>query len=188
MVYFIADTHFYHTSIIPYCQRPFLSVDDMNKKLIDNWNKVVSNEDIVYFLGDFGFSSAPKLKDITSRLNGYKIMVRGNHDRDRGEILWKNIGFNEVLNGKVEFNYVDKNNNLRRIYLSHEPLYISNEDFNIHGHIHDTPLKDEFPDMNQNNHLCVSVERINYTPISFTEIKEKYLDSFFKAGKEDNND
>lgn len=181
MVYFIADTHFYHISIIPYCQRPFLSVDDMNEKLIKNWNKVVTNEDTVYFLGDFGFSSAPKLKDITSRLNGYKIIIRGNHDRDRGEISWKNIGFDEVLDGKIEFNFIDKNDKLRRVFLSHEPLYISEDDFNIHGHIHDAPLSDEFPDMDTKNHLCVSVERINYTPISFKEIKEKYLDSFFES-------
>ena len=183
MVYFISDTHFYHIAIIPYCQRPFLSVDDMNEKLIENWNKVVTNEDTVYFLGDFGFSSAPKLKDITSRLNGYKIIIRGNHDRDRGEVSWKNIGFDEVLDGRIEFIYADKDNELRKIYLSHEPLYINNEDFNIHGHIHDTPLNSEFPDMNPNNHLCVSVERINYTPISLKEIKEKYLDSFFESKK-----
>ena len=130
MIYFISDTHFYHTAIIPYCQRPFLSVDDMNEKLIENWNKVVTNEDTVYFLGDFGFSSAPKLKDITSRLNGYKIIIRGNHDRDRGEVSWKNIGFDEVLDGRIEFIYADKDNELRKIYLSAVEEVIKTTDFN----------------------------------------------------------
>lgn len=183
MIYLLSDTHFYHQSIIPYCERPFLSVDDMNEKLIYNWNKVVSDTDTVFFLGDFGFASTPKLKDIVSKLNGYKIIIKGNHDRDRGEISWKNIGFNEVIDGKYTLTYVDKNNDLKRVYLSHEPIYLSDDDFNIHGHIHDAPLKEEYPDMNPNNHLCVSVERINYTPISFKDIQEQYLESFFRSKK-----
>lgn len=183
MIYFIADTHFYHKSIIPYCERPFHSVDEMNSKMISNWNSVVTDRDTVYFLGDFGFASAPKLKDIVSQLNGYKILVKGNHDRDRGETSWKSIGFNEVIDKPYELIYVDKYNQTQKVLLSHEPIYISDYDFNIHGHIHDTPLGDEFPNMNPNNHLCVSVERIKYTPISFQEIRERYLDSFFRNSK-----
>ena len=59
----------------------------------------------------------------------------------------------------------------------------NDKQYNIHGHIHDANLNDEFSNMNTNNHLCVSVEKINYTPISFKEIKGKYLDSFFKSEK-----
>lgn len=181
MIYFIADTHFYHKSIIPYCNRPFQSIDDMNESLINNWNSVVNKNDTVYFLGDFGFSTTERLRDIVNRLNGYKIIIRGNHDRDRGEISWKNIGFNEVITEKqYKLIYVDKNNNIREVYLSHEPLYIKDEDFNIHGHIHNTPLNNEYNNMNPNNHLCVSVEMINYKPISFQQIQENYLDIFFR--------
>ena len=75
--------------------------------------------------------------------------------------------------------YADKNSNLRHVTLSHEPQYISNNEFNIHGHIHDSLLSSEYPDMNQNNHLCVCVERINYRPISFEDIQRDYLEKFF---------
>ena len=173
MVYFISDTHFYHTAIIPYCQRPFLSVDDMNEKLIENWNKVVTNEDTVYFLGDFGFSSAPKLKDITSRLNGYKIIIRGNHDRDRGEISWKNIGFDEVYKKKevsikeilgrcpLDCGYDD-------VIFSHSPRQVGDNVLNIHGHIHNAPLDTTL--YHPENHFCASVEMIDYKPIPLSKI------------------
>ncbi len=75
--------------------------------------------------------------------------------------------------------YIDKNFKVREILLSHQPQYITNDEFNIHGHIHNTPLKDEYPDMNSNNHLCVSVEMIDYTPISFEYIQKEYLEKFF---------
>ena len=57
MIYFISDTHFYHKSIIPYCKRPFASIEEMNKKLIDNWNYTINDDDTIYFLGDFSFGN-----------------------------------------------------------------------------------------------------------------------------------
>ena len=51
--------------------------------------------------------------------------------------------------------------------------------FNIHGHIHDAKLEAEYPDMNSKNHLCVSVEKINYKPISLSEIMERYVKEYF---------
>ena len=38
-------------------------------------------EDIVYFLGDLTMSiDREYLMNLISRLNGYKIMIKGNHD------------------------------------------------------------------------------------------------------------
>ena len=43
-VFFTSDTHFNHTNIIRYCDRPFKSTDEMNEKLIGNWNSAVGPE------------------------------------------------------------------------------------------------------------------------------------------------
>ena len=40
--FFIADTHFGHSKIIPICNRPFTDVEDMEQKLVENWNCKVS--------------------------------------------------------------------------------------------------------------------------------------------------
>ena len=53
MIFFTSDTHFNHKAIISYCSRPFESVEEMNDRLIDNWNQVVKPNDTVYHLGDF---------------------------------------------------------------------------------------------------------------------------------------
>ena len=57
MIFFTSDTHFNHKAIISYCSRPFESVEEMNDRLIDNWNQVVKPSDTVYHLGDFDISS-----------------------------------------------------------------------------------------------------------------------------------
>ena len=61
----ISDTHFLHNNIIKYCNRP----EDYNKKIIKNWRRVVSDEDVVIHLGDVacGFKGREKeLKQIFS--------------------------------------------------------------------------------------------------------------------------
>jgi len=78
--FFTADTHFCHKNVISYCNRPFTSVEEMNERLISNWNEVVSNKDIIYHLGDFIFSSRKRVLEIASRLNGNIIFIIGSHD------------------------------------------------------------------------------------------------------------
>lgn len=62
--WFISDTHFSHNNIIRYTGRPFQSVDEMNEKLIENWNALVEPQDIVFFLGDFGLGTTDFLKSL----------------------------------------------------------------------------------------------------------------------------
>jgi len=80
-IYFTSDLHLGHKNIIQYCNRPFVSIDEMNKVLIDNWNSVVKSNDTVYQLGDFSFNKNPKT--YLSQLNGNIIHIWGNHDRKR---------------------------------------------------------------------------------------------------------
>lgn len=59
--WFIADTHFSHFNIIRYTGRPFSNVEEMDQTLIRNWNSLVEDEDLVFFLGDFGMGNVEHL-------------------------------------------------------------------------------------------------------------------------------
>jgi calcineurin-like phosphoesterase family protein len=65
----IADTHFGHENIIKYESRPFKNTEEMNQALIKNWNSVVGEKDIVYFLGDFALCSKEKIIEIGQQLS-----------------------------------------------------------------------------------------------------------------------
>ena len=79
-IYLVADTHFSHFNIMKYCKRPFSTVEEMNEVMIDNWNKLVRPNDEIYHLGDFGFGSHEKIKEIRKKLNGKIHLILGNHD------------------------------------------------------------------------------------------------------------
>ncbi len=162
--FFIADTHFGHKNVIEYENRPFKTIEEMDKQLIDNWNNTVCDDDTVYVLGDFSFYNKKKTREICLYLNGRKILIMGNHDTEKYG-YYIDCGFAEVSRHPVilEDFWI----------LSHEPLYVnSNMPYaNIFGHVHNNPL---FKDISKQS-FCVSVERINYTPIDFEEIKKAVM-------------
>ncbi len=161
MIYFISDTHFNHINIIKYCDRPFNNVKEMNEYIISKWNAIVKENDIVYHLGDVGFGTTEILKELVSRLNGTKILLRGNHDLKRGINGWKEVGFSEVYKKKIE---------LDNLILTHEPIDIEDKNkINVFGHIHNKPLDERF---NKNNHICVSCDVIDYTPVGLEIFKK----------------
>ncbi|MCW5710614.1 hypothetical protein [Shinella sp.] len=88
--FYIADTHFRHERILTLQPRPFPSIDAHDNAIVERWNAVVRDDDIVYHLGDFAFRLGErfdKLHWLFSRLKGRKHLVLGNHDvTSRGEI------------------------------------------------------------------------------------------------------
>jgi calcineurin-like phosphoesterase family protein len=114
-IWFTADTHFSHENIIRYCNRPFKDVDEMNEKMIRNWNAVVQLEDTVFHIGDFSMRSL--FKKFRERLNGNVILISGNHD---GESPIHSIFIEHF--GKMW-------------HLVHNPEE-AELDFNICGHVH----------------------------------------------------
>lgn len=78
--FFTADLHLGHEAIIKLLGRPFASVEEMNRGLIDRWNSVVDKDDTVYVLGDFAYKSKTPARQYLTRLNGTKHLVKGNHD------------------------------------------------------------------------------------------------------------
>lgn len=168
--YIISDTHFNHFNIIKYCDRPFKDINDMNNTIINNWNKIVNKDDLVYHLGDFFLGSKYDLKDIVSRLNGKIYLIRGNHDRltvksyeDAGIIVLKNAPI--ILDDY-------------KIMLSHKPMpdnMIKSVYINVHGHIHDKKLEDIYDNnlFSKNKHINVSCDVLEFKPILIEDLMKE---------------
>jgi calcineurin-like phosphoesterase family protein len=111
MKYYIADLHLDHANIIRLCNRPFETIGEMNATIIEKWNKRVTDKDEVYVLGDFSWAKGEQTNKFLDQLNGYKYLIRGNHDYflddkdfDRSKFRWikdyeviKDEGYNIVL-------------------------------------------------------------------------------------------
>lgn len=95
-ILFCSDLHINHSAIIEYSKRPFKDVDEMNEALISNWNKEVSKDDIVFFLGDFAMGNRKLIPTILSRLNGTMILLQGNHDH-KNSLQYFPIHFTKLI-------------------------------------------------------------------------------------------
>ena len=73
-VFFTSDTHFGAFRTLELSRRPFGSVEEMDRCMLDNINAVVSEGDILYHIGDFG--DYEKVKEINCDV----ILVMGNYD------------------------------------------------------------------------------------------------------------
>lgn len=162
MVYFTADLHLGHRNIIEYCDRPFDSVEDMNEALIENWNKKVKMDDKVFMLGDFALGSSEQIKKWGRALKGNKTLILGNHDR-ASKSVYLEAGFREVIKYPILWSDL--------YILSHAPKFMTDMGpyFNIYGHVHND---EKYQDVGTNS-CCISVERTNYAPLSFKELREK---------------
>ena len=156
-VFFYADPHFGHKNVIRYCNRPFTSVSEMNTQLIKNFNKVVGHDDVVYILGDFSFLNTISTTEILKSLNGYKFLIKGNHDR-KTNTAYRKMGFVEVYDKPIVL--------MNCFILSHEPIdeNVGNM-INIYGHLHQNAIN------NSSMKFCACVEKTDYKPISLDEIE-----------------
>lgn len=150
-VFLISDTHFGHKNIIKYTNRPFLDVEQMNKVLVNNWNKVVGKDGSVIFLGDLAFHS--RYEYWLEQLNYCNLCwIKGNHDDDAPGMI-------DNLTIKID-GYT--------LLLTHEPVGIPSRFniWNIHGHTHN-----KLSYMRGNvKQVSVCVENINFQPISLIKI------------------
>lgn len=163
--FLIGDTHFGHSNILTFKKqdgsplRVFDNIYEHDEYLIYKWNLVVKPEDKVYHLGDIGFRNFTVLNQILSRLNGSKILIKGNHD---------NMKLSQYAQ---HFKDIRGSHTLDKFILTHIPIHpdsLSRWVGNIHGHMHSNSLPDS-------RYINVSVEQLNdYTPIDFEEIKRKF--------------
>jgi calcineurin-like phosphoesterase family protein len=139
MEYFTSDSHFNHIKILEYeaSSRPFKTTQEMDEVLIDNWNKVVAPNDVVYHLGDFMMGQRDTAPLYRQRLNGKIVLIVGNHDIGRHHRIHDSLataGFDEICKGKtITINGMN-------VLLSHVPNmpFVPSDKANIHlcGHVH----------------------------------------------------
>lgn len=80
--FFTSDMHFGHARIQEFQPLRWQgTVEGMNDWLVDNWNSVVGPDDTVWVLGDVAMGKLDNSLPVSGQLNGYKILVAGNHDR-----------------------------------------------------------------------------------------------------------
>lgn len=157
-VWFTADTHFGHSNIIKYCNRPFSSIEEHDQSLIENWNSLVKGGDTVYHLGDFGFYD--RIQRIIQKLHGNIHLIRGNHDNDT---LTKNKRFNFVK----DVHRFKKNE--YEFFLSHYAHRswpkMNRGAIHLYGHSHGN-----LPGFGRS--IDVGVDVWNYRPVSIDQIVE----------------
>ena len=93
-IYLTSDQHIHHKKCLELTHRPFNTIEDMNKALIDNHNSIVKSDDICIFLGDFimGRDKFNTFPQIIPKLNGLLVLLKGNHD----------MAFDDKCEGRVE--------------------------------------------------------------------------------------
>lgn len=123
-IHILPDTHWRHAHLVENGSRP----EDFTNTIIENWDKLVGEDDTVIHLGDVLFGDHKEiLRDILDARPGYKILVRGNHDSKTPE-WYLDHGFCLVTDGIL----------LNSVFFSHEPVHPLPPwiKYNIHGHLH----------------------------------------------------
>lgn len=178
-IWFTSDLHFYHRNILYFCNRPWDNVEDMNEALINNWNSVVGEKDIVYNLGDFAFATNGKWCELIHRLKGKHYLILGNHDLIRypgDTVMSKFAGVYQQLMLKIDGTTV---------YLNHYPYLCYGGTWRapgaaaiqLFGHVHSGPNCSKGKDDSRLQYLFpyqydVGVDNNNYTPVSWDKVKE----------------
>jgi len=181
-VFLVSDTHFGHTGVCRFTRddgvtklRPWDSSEEMDEAMVKAWNERVKPTDKVYHLGDVVMSR--RSLGIMSRLNGDKVLIRGNHDIFKDEDYrahFRELRAYHVMNGMI---------------LSHIPIHeesLGRFGVNIHGHTHaNRVMKDGKIDV---RYHCVCVEQTpDYAPILFEDVIKRIKDEGGEIGFRNGN-
>lgn len=130
--FYIADWHYDHANCIAFDNRPFKNAKEMNEQLIERWNNVVSNDDIVYILGDMFWCKPKDATYVLDKLNGQKILIKGNHDRCNDRDFANRFA--------MITSYLEIKDNDRNVVLCHYPITCFKNHFygwyHLYGHVH----------------------------------------------------
>jgi len=182
-LWFTSDLHLMHENIIKYCNRPFCDRKEMDTTLVENWNSVISEKDVVFVTGDLIMDRSTKSWNyFIHKLNGFIWLIKGNHDHEKAipiSIYNKFDWIDGFLNIKVRDTEID--GNIQYITLCHYPMlswYQSHHgSWQLFGHIHSGKLSTsmEVPQINPKlscRQLDIGVDAHNFFPLHWTQIKE----------------
>lgn len=169
-VFLVSDTHWGHKKMYeqPFLRedgtpvRPWGSAEEADVAMVERWNQAVRPCDLVYHLGDVAFTSDGLA--LLDQLNGDKVLVAGNHDRD------------DLLQYAPYFKKISAHRKLDDFVLSHVPIHPGSLlafKGNLHGHLHHRQVLDDsgLPDP---RYLCVCVEHTDYAPIPLEEARKRF--------------
>ncbi len=179
-VFLVSDTHFGHAGVCRFLRddgtklRPWDNPEEMDEHMVKVWNETVKPTDKVYHLGDVVINR--KAMSILHRLNGDKVLIRGNHDIFRDEEYrqhFRELRAYHVMNGMI---------------LSHIPIHsdsLGRFGVNIHGHLHANRV------MNGRKidvrYHCVCVEQTDFRPILFEDVIQRIKDEGGQVGFKNGN-
>ena len=163
----VSDTHFGHAGVCRFMGpdgfaklRPWDDPEEMDEFMVKAWNERVRPNDKVYHLGDVVINR--RCLPTLARLNGDKVLIRGNHDifrDDEYRRYFRELRAYHVMNGMI---------------LSHIPLHpesLGRFGVNIHGHLHaNRVMKDGVVDTRYHS---VCVEQTDFAPILFEDVLKK---------------
>jgi calcineurin-like phosphoesterase family protein len=170
-VFLVSDTHFGHAGVCRFLRndgvtklRPWDDPEEMDEFMIKAWNERVRPNDKVYHLGDVVINRRA-LKTL-ARLNGDKVLIRGNHDIFRDteyREYFRELRAYHVMNGMI---------------LSHIPIHsdsLGRFGTNIHGHLHANRVMyqdpfEGFASRLDTRYHCVCVEQTDFAPILFEDV------------------
>lgn len=185
-IYFCSDIHYGHENVISFGDRPFSSVEEMNKSIADEFRRVLTPDDILFTLGDDFWrmksdSIAWILDNVIPTKKIYKLI--GNHDKygyyNRGGSLEKKF---KLVADLLDID-IKKGDKTYHLVLCHYPIYDFNKMYHgglhLFGHVHGN-LDEEFE---KNPRLMVDIgydgklaKRCGSFLISFEDILEYFYD------------
>ena len=170
-VFLVSDTHFGHTGVCRFVRndgvnklRPWDTAEEMDEFMVKAWNERVRPNDKVYHLGDVVINR--KALGIMRRLNGDKVLIRGNHD------IFKDTDYRE------HFRELRAYHVMNGMILSHIPIHsesLGRFGVNIHGHLHANRVmlpgfNGKITDIVDVRYHCVCVEQTDFAPILFEDV------------------
>lgn len=165
-IWVISDTHFNHANMLNFTDSQgnkfrgdrFKSTQEMDEKIIQNWNELVKPKDKVYHLGDVYFGGQSIADKILGRLMGQKRLILGNHDKGKDTVLSKY--FEKIYMWRL-FKEFD-------MLLTHVPVHedcFRKVNWNVHGHTHEKGSP-------KGPYHSVCVELTDYKPVHIEDLQK----------------